>query len=132
MDLFVLGTIVVVFLVLLIASLLVNKMPSGKTFEEVQAEKKQLADQMKQQSRPAKPKGGTNASSGKKGKGAAEKKSGKGGGAAKGQTVKIEEVVPAEAHVEFVHEEIFLGDDLPIVKVSGKRVVKCLRILFGN
>lgn len=115
MDLFVLGTILVVFLVLLIASLLVNKMPSGKTFEEVQAEKKQLADQMKQQSRPAKPKGGTSASSGKKGK-AAEKKSGK-AAAAKGQ-VKIEEVAP-EVHVEFVAEEIFLGDDLPIVKVSG-------------
>lgn len=120
MDLFVLGTIFVVFLVLLVASLLVNKMPSGKTFEEVQAEKKQLADQMKQQSRPGKQKGGggntTNKQKAKaeKNSGAAAGKKAAGGKAANKTTVKVEE----EPHVEFVEEEIYLGDDTPVVKVS--------------
>lgn len=111
MDLFVLGTIVVVFLVLLGASLLVNKMPSGKTFEEVQQEKKQLADQMKQHSRPAKPKGATN-NNGASNKGK-EKKGKK--PPAKTQSVKQEEEDPAEgSHVEFVEEPVYLSEDLPV------------------
>lgn len=114
MDLFVLVTIVIVFLVLLAASLLVNKMPSGKTFEQVQAEKKQLADQMKQQSRPAKQKGGG-------GGGNAAKGAGKGRKGKKQQQEAEEEQqqeVIAEPHVEFVEEQIYLSDDLPVVKVS--------------
>lgn len=134
MDLFVLGTIVVVFLVLLAASLLVNKMPSGKTFEEVQAEKKLLADQMKQQSRPAKQKGGTQSSGKAKAKpvtaqanasapSAAGGKKGKNNNkGAVAATVKIEEV--ETPHVEFVAEEIYLGDDMPVVKVRKVVVVQ--------
>lgn len=118
MDLIVLGTIVVVFLVLLAASLLVNKMPSGKTFEQVQAEKKQLADQMKQQSRPGKQKGGggANAGKGKAGGGAQEKKNHNGKKAPK--VVAEEAVVVEEQHVEFVEEQIYLSDDMPVIKVS--------------
>lgn len=131
MDLFVVGTIVVVFLVLLAASLLVNKMPSGKTFEEVQREKKLLADQMKQQSRPAKQKGGGGAggSQGAQGgAGKAGKKANAGQEKKSSKKVKVEDVVPVEvapvvvaaAHVEFVEEEIYLSEDMPVVKVSGR------------
>lgn len=130
MDLFVVGTIVVVFLVLLAASLLVNKMPSGKTFEEVQREKKLLADQMKQQSRPAKQKGGGGAggSQGAQGgAGKAGKKANAGQEKKSSKKVKVEEVpvevapvVVAAAHVEFVEEEIYLSEDMPVVKVSGR------------
>lgn len=124
MDLFVLGTIVVVFLVLLAASLLVNKMPSGKTFEQVQAEKKQLDAQMKLQSRPAKLKGGgTKTKAGKANGGAGQDKKGK------KQPVKVQEEEEAEAvtsapRVEFAEEDIYLSEDMPVVKVSGG---DCLR-----
>lgn len=130
MDLFVVGTIVVVFLVLLAASLLVNKMPSGKTFEEVQREKKLLADQMKQQSRPAKQKGGGGAGGfqgAQGGAGKAGKKPNAGQEKKSSKKVKVEEVpvevapvVVAAAHVEFVEEEIYLSEDMPVVKVSGR------------
>lgn len=124
MDLFVLGTIVVVFLVLLAASLLVNKMPSGKTFEQVQAEKKQLDAQMKLQSRPAKLKGGgPKTKAGKANGGAGQDKKGK------KQPVKVQEEEEAEAEtsaprVEFAEEDIYLSEDMPVVKVSGG---DCLR-----
>lgn len=115
------GTIVVVFLVLLAASLLVNKMPSGKTFEQVQAEKKQLDAQMKLQSRPAKQKGGgAKAKAGKANGGAGQDKKGK------KQPVKVQEEEEEEAaaetsapHVEFAEEHIYLSEDMPVVKVSG-------------
>lgn len=125
MDLFVLGTIVVVFLVLLAASLLVNKMPSGKTFEQVQAEKKQLDAQMKQQSRPAKQKGGGGSNAGKANKGgkapaAQEKKGKKAAKAVTQEEVEEEQVVETTPRVEFVEEKIYLSDDMPVVKVSGR------------
>lgn len=107
-------TIVIVFLVLLAASLLVNKMPSGKTFEQVQAEKKQLADQMKQQSRPAKQKGGGGGGNAAKGAG----KGRKGGKKQQQEAEGEQQEVIAEPHVEFVEEQIYLSDDLPVVKVS--------------
>lgn len=128
MDLFVLGTIVVVFLVLLAASLLVNKMPSGKTFEEVQKEKKQLADQMKQQSRPAKVKGGS--SGGASGKG---KDKNKGKNKQNKTTVQQQQQPKAEpevdsaeeSHVEFAEEPVYLSEDLPVVKVSFLLLIIC-------
>lgn len=113
MDLFVIGTIVALFLVLLVLSLLVNRMPATKSFEETKAEKRLLADQLKQSTRRSKSGSAANAVA----SGAKSSKQQSQNQQKHKKTVPNKQPAETVPHVEFVLEEI-IPEVVTAVKVG--------------
>lgn len=119
MEFYVYFVIVVVILISLATSLIISKLPRGKTFDEVLSEKKKLAEKLygttgkKSQKTKKQP-----PNAGKKGKEKAKKEVES--PAEDSVDTSTEKPPSPKAHVEFAEAEVITDTDSPRAKVRGE------------